>query len=376
MTKKKEEPAKVRITNLDIKYAKHQYLLPEELERELRKACAELSTKHNRKIELEDDLYGGCGYLIKIGGTDNDKRQSSMPSIRYDTMKTAFKGSFMCQIDDIRSMIEFYILGTALGNKYSLCIYDAAERRFRMQAPMDEMFDLLNIYVDMTYIDYAVSCTINICDVDIIDNMPAFGPSGLFAAEVPLISHCHMNNLSHLATLYDYADVAYQPQCCDDSLEHQITDGKKRNTWINLFLSRKKHRNRLASRSSCGDAAPVSIPETFDIIRNIGDYSSLDVRMHILDCSLSLIINDPRVKVTRNFMFPYTGYSGDTPVIGYIEFEVGKNKFFLYYNHADDGKVHIVETAANSTLTLNPRSWVWRDKLPNIEEPIRRFLGL
>ena len=28
MTKKKEEPAKVRITNLDIKYAKQQYLLP------------------------------------------------------------------------------------------------------------------------------------------------------------------------------------------------------------------------------------------------------------------------------------------------------------------------------------------------------------
>ena len=358
MTKKKEEPAK------------HQYLLPEELERELRKACAELSTKHNRKIELENNMYGGCGYLIKIGGTDNDEYQSS---IRYDTMEIAFKGSFMCQIDDIRSMIEFYILGTALGNKYSLCIYDAAERRFRMQAPMDEMFNLLNIYVDMTYNDYVVSCTVNICDVDIIDNMPAFAPSGLFAAEVPLISHCHMNNLSDLATLYDYAD---QPQCCDDSLEHQITDNRKRNTWINLFLSRKKHRNRIASRSSRMDDVPVSTYETFDIIRNIGDYSSLDVRMHILDCSLSLIMNDPRVKVTRNFMFPYTGYSGDTPVIGYIEFEVGKNKFFLYYNHADDGKVHIVETAANSTLTLNPRSWVWRDKLPNIDEPIRRFLGL
>ena len=361
MTKKKEEPAK------------HQYLLPEELERELRKACAELSTKHNRKIELEDDLYGGCGYLIKIGGTDNDKRQSSMSSIKYDTMKTAFKGSFMCQIDDIRSMIEFYILGTALGNKYSLCIYDAAERRFRMQAPMDEMFDLLNIYVDMTYIDYAVSCTINICDVDIIDNMPAFGPSGLFAAEVPLISHCHMNNLSNLATLYEYAD---QPQRCDTDLAQLIPDDKEQNMWINLFLSRKKNRNWIASRSSCMNAAPVSIPETFDIIRNIGDYSSLDVRMHILDCSLSLIMNDPRVKVTRNFMFPYTGYTDGTRVIGYIEFEVGKNKFFLYYNHADDGKVHIVETAANSVLTLNPRSWVWRDKLPNIEEPIRRFLGL
>ena len=333
MTKKKEEPAK------------HQYLLPEELERELRKACAELSAKHNRKIELENNMYGGCGYLIKIGGTDNDEYQSS---IRYDTMEIAFKGSFMCQIDDIRSMIEFYISGTALGNKYSLCIYDAAERRFRMQAPMDEMFNLLNIYVDMTYNDYVVSCTVNICDVDIIDNMPAFAPSGLFAAEVPLISHCHMDNLSDLATLYDYVD---HPECGDTSFIHQIADERKRNV-------------------------PVSTYETFDIIRNIGDYSSLDVRMHILDCSLSLIMNDPRVKVTRNFMFPYTGYSGDTPVIGYIEFEVGKNKFFLYYNHADDGKVHIVETAANSTLTLNPRSWVWRDKLPNIEEPIRRFLGL
>lgn len=134
----------------------------------------------------------------------------------------------------------------------------------------------------------------------------------------------------------------------------------------------------MLSGLSCKDDASVSISDTFDIIRSIGDYSSLDVRMHMLDCSLTMIINDSRVKVTRTFMFPCTGCLNITPVIGYIEFEVGKNKFFLYYNHADGGKVHIVETTANSVLTLNPRSWVWqdKDKLPNIEEPIRRFLGL
>ena len=362
MTKKKEQPAE------------HQYLLPKELESELRKVCTELSAKHNRKIEFEDSLYGGNGssYLIKIGGADNGERQPAVSSIRYDSIETAFKGSFMCQVDHIRSMIEFYISGTALGNKYSMCIYDAAESRFRMQAPMDEMFNLLNIYVDMAYDDYVVSCTINTADVDIANNMPAFALARLFAVEVPLISHCHMKNLSDLATLYDYVD---QPQCGDTSFTQRITDNRKQRTWINLFLSRKKHRNWRVSESGM-DVASASISETFDIIRSIGDHSSLDVRMRILDCSLSLIMNDPRVKVTRNFMFPCTGYTDDTPVIGYIEFEVGKNKFFLYYNHADDGKVHIVETSANSVLTLNPRSWVWHNKLPNIEEPIRRFLGL
>lgn len=366
MTKKKEEQP-----------AEHQYLLPKELESELRKVCEELSAKHNRKIEFEDSLYGGCGssYLIKIGGANIGERQPAVSSIRYDSIETAFKGSFRCQVDHIRSMIEFYISGTALGNKYSMCIYDAAESRFRMQAPMDEMFNLLNIYVDMAYDDYVVSCTINTADVDIANNMPAFALARLFAVEVPLISHCHMKNLSDLAALYDYADVAYQPQCCADSLGQQITDSRKQDMWINLFLSRKKHRNWRVPESGT-DVASISVSDTFDIIRNIGDYSSLDVRMHILDCSLSLIINDSRVKVTRNFMFPCTGYSDDTPIIGYIEFEVGKNKFFLYYNHADDGKVHIVETSANSVLTLNPRSWVWHNKLPDVGEPVRRFLGL
>ena len=363
MTKKKEEQP-----------AEHQYLLPKELESELRKVCEELSAKHNRKIEFEDSLYGGNGssYLIKIGGADNGERQPAVSSIRYDSIETAFKGSFMCQVDHIRSMIEFYISGTALGNKYNMCIYDAAESRFRMQAPMDEMFNLLNIYVDMAYDDYVVSCTINTADVDIANNMPAFALARLFAVEVPLISHCHMKNLSDLATLYDYVD---QPQCGDTSFTQRITDNRKQRTWINLFLSRKKHRNWRVSESGM-DVASTSISETFDIIRSIGDHSSLDVRMRILDCSLSLIMNDPRVKVTRNFMFPCTGYTDDTPVIGYIEFEVEKNKFFLYYNHADDGKVHIVETSANSVLTLNPRSWVWHNKLPDVGEPVRRFLGL
>ncbi len=360
MTKKKEEPAKT------------QYLLPKELESELRKVCEELSAKHKRKIEL-GDLFADVGCLIKIGEADNNDRHPT--TIRYDTSETAFHGSFVCQIDYIRSMIEFYLSGTALGNKYRLCIYDVAENRFRMQAPADEIFNLLNIYVDMSHDDYDVSIAVNKCDADIANNMPAFSLSGLFAAEIPLISHCHMDNLSDLATLYDYVD---HPECGDTSFIHQIADERKRNMLVNLFTSRKRNRNRMLSGLSCKDDASVSISDTFDIIRSIGDYSSLDVRMRILDCSLTMIINDSRVKVTRTFMFPCTGYPNITPVIGYIEFEVGKNKFFLYYNHADGGKVHIVETAANSVLTLNPRSWVWqdKDKLPDINEPIRRFLGL
>lgn len=365
--KKKEEPAK------------HQYLLPAELKSELRKVCEELSTEHNRKIvlesvneELDDDLYDGCGYLIKIGGANNEERPS-MPVIRYNAMETTFNGSFMCQINDIKTMIEFYISGTDFGNRYSLCTYDAAERRFRMQAPVHMMYDLLNIYVNMERDFCTVSCTVNMGDAEIINNMPAFAPSRLFEVEIPLITHGYINNLSTLATLYDYAG---SPQYYDINLAPQITDDKNQNTWIKLFQTRKHiNINRVVSEAA---HAPVlaATAEAFEIIRHVRGHAPNDSRMHVLDCALTMTMNDPRVKITRNFMFPRPGFHDVTPVIGYIEFEVGKNKFFMYYNHADDEKVHIVDTATNSTFTISPGSWAYRDKFPDVGEPIRRFLGL
>lgn len=363
------------------KLAEHQYLLPAELESELRKVCEELSTEHNRKIvlesvneELDDDLYDGCGYLIKIGGANNEERPT-MPVIRYNAMETTFNGSFMCQIDDIRTMIEFYLSGTDFGNRYSLCTYNAVERRFRMQAPVHMMFDLLNIYVDMSYAHdvYGVRCTVNMGDAEIINNMPAFAISRLFAVEIPLITNGHINNLSTLAKLYDYADNS---QYYDINLAPQIADVNQ-NTWIKLFQTRKHiNINRVVSEVA---HAPVlaATAEAFDVIRCVRGHSPNDSRMHVLDCALTMTMNDPRVKITRNFMFPRPGFHDITPVIGYIEFEVGKNKFFMYYNHSDElGKVHIVDTATNSTFTISPGSWVYRDKLPDIGEPIRRFLGL
>lgn len=355
------------------KLAEHQYLLPAELESELRKVCEELSTEHNRKIVLEsvNKEFDGCGYLIKIGGANNEERPS-MSVIRYNATETTFNGSFVCQINDIRSMIEFYLSGTDFGNRYSLCTYDAVERRFHMQTPAHMMFDLLNIYVDMTYVDfYAVSCTVDTDDAEIINNMPAFAMSRLFAVEIPLITHGHINNLSTLATLYDYAN---NPQYCDINLASQIADVNQI-AWIKLFQTRK-HININRVVSGTYEPLLAATAEAFEIIRCVICHALHDSRMHVLDCALTMTMNDPRVKITRNFMFPRPGSDNVTPVIGYIEFEVGKNKFFLYYNQSDNGKVYIVDTATNSTFTIRPGRWVYRDKLQDIGEPIRRFLGL
>lgn len=362
--------------NKQEKPAMMQYLLPKELESELHKACEEMTAEHHRPITLEvlgaleDDECYGNEYRIRIGETGDGEQQQPVPMITYNIRGGREAGSFQYQIDDIRMMVKFYVLGTALANKYRMCTYDAAGRYFRLQTCDYATSNSLVIYVTVMSSDnVSISCTINSNDKAIRDNMPAFAKSGLVTWEIPLIRDSRMS-LSYLAKLYDSSE---KPPYSDHT--EQISPAEKyttkRETWIKLFRS--------SESLGASMSAPKSIYGAYMITRAIGDYDAQGLkdrrRMHLLDSALTLIMNDPRVTITKNVVIPNDISRDVPPSVGYIEFEVGENKFFLYCNFVDDGDVRIVETSTNSVLTIRT-NWTIADKYPDIGEPIRRFLGL
>lgn len=362
--------------NKQEKPASLQYLLPKELESELRKACEEMTAEHQRPITFEvlGDEGDECCYYeyrIRIGEAGDGEPQGPVPTITYDLRSSRNIGSFRYQIDDIRMMVRFYMTGTEFANKYNTCAYDAANRYFRLQTCNYASPDSLFIYVNMGFGDrLSVSCTISPYDRAILTNMQAFAKSGLVTAEIPLIKDSYMKDLSCLASMYDNGE---KPPYFDHTEQISETEKRisKRDIWVKLFRSRK----------NLGESSvPNNIYGAFTIARAIGNHDIYGLngpdRMHLLDSALTSILNDPRVTITKNVVIPNDTFYQIPPSIGYIEFEVGENKFFLYCNFAGGGDVHVVETSTNSAFVIRPNNWVVNGKYPDVGVPLRRFLGL